>query len=172
MDLGSDTYWEWTGFLQSEVDEPDRKGDEPAGEGGEPTAPAVVGVRFEFGDRAFGVECTRKGKGDDAPWSVRMTRATFANGVWTLEPASAETTHEWTPDPNNPDEPMAWFSVQRRGKELCVAIGEAVLPVDKKVEVHESRLTKVETLDPSMPDPKVTLYVDQGIGRFLRFVSR
>ena len=62
--------------------------------------------------------------------------------------------------------------MQRRGKELRVEIGEAVLPVDKKVEVHESRLTKVETLDPSMLDPKVTLYVDQGIGRFLRFVSR
>ena len=148
--VGSDTYWEWTGYLKSSDSEV--------------SGPALVGLRFEFGDQGWIVVCTRTERGDDAGWSIELMKATRAGEAWTAASLEPRTFHTWSqPDV---DEACGWFRVQRRGAELRIELGDALIPASTLKEQSTSRLSRTLPIDASAPEPKVTLFVDKGIGRF------
>ncbi len=155
--LGTDTYWEWAGSLVSGPDEG--------------TAPAKVGLRFEFGDRAWVISCTRASDDDEADWSIEMMQGTLEGGSWKLAPVPGAKSHQWKQTDPNVADTRGYFSVQRRSDKLEIEIGEVAVPRNQQGGVTEEEMPTVRSsvtvpIPEHTSEPQVTLFVDQGRGEF------
>ena len=154
--LGSDSYWEWSGTLVSETDEG--------------TPPAKIGLRFEFGNRAWMVVCTRASDDDDAAWSIEMLEAKL-DGTWKLGPVADSKLHQWPQTDPNVADTRGYFCVQRRNDKLVIEIGDASVPRNQQgAATEEERPTSRSKVTVTIPEfagePQLTLFVEQGRGEF------
>lgn len=153
--LGSERWWEWTGSLVSGPDEG--------------TPPAKVGLRFEFGQRAWLVRCTRASDADDAEWSIEAKQATLDGTNWKEEAIASMPVKKW---PQPEEDSRGYFSVQRRGDDLVVEIGSVVVPRESQreggteVEVPTVLGRATFKVPEGVEEPQLTLFVDQGRGEF------
>lgn len=152
-----ETYWEWSGKLTAEVDQG--------------TAPAKVGLRAEFGDIGYSIVCGRTGPTDDAGWTMDAHPCKRVDGAW--KPDGQALRVEF---PNSPDESdektvetRGWFRLQRRRGQLIAELGSSS-EVFVEGKPPESSLANVRSVTFDLPKAAVasqlTLFVDQGIGKF------
>ena len=165
--MGKESFWEWSGTLVSGPDQetgPNKEVRE--------TPPAKVGLRFEFGNRAWVVSCTRVSAADDADWTIEMLEGTF-DGAWKLAPIAGSQAYKWTQPEESRGDTRGYFCVQRRRNQLVLEIGDALVPREsqkgedgKEVEVPNP-LPKITVPLPEFTgEPQLTLFVDQGRGEF------
>lgn len=150
--LGSEPFWEWFGSLASDE---------------EPMATfARLGLRFEFGERAWAVVCSRTKK-DGLLWVAEVMEPVRSGAEWELRPLPTPKAFTfWQPE-DTQDDYRVWFSVQRRGRKLSLQVGEARMPADGSGEQVRDKFELV-AVDISEGDvePKVTLFVEKGRGLF------
>ncbi len=152
--LGNEPFWQWSGRLLSETD--------LVGE--RETRFATVGLRFEFGNRAWAVLCRREG--DGATWSAEIVQLDRDGDGWTAPRVVAEP-FRWKEAADAVDEYWATFSVERRRDQLTLCVGEVRIPPDQNAaEVRRTGPIANVTLPATASDAQLTLFVDQGIGRF------
>lgn len=148
--LGPESYWEWFGTLVSLE---------------EATGFAKVGLRFEFGERGWAIVCHRS-EADGLLWTVEVMEAVPSRDVWELRGLPTPVRAQFRQPDDTQDDYRGWFSVQRRGQRLSLQVGEARLPLGST----ELQTKMVEPLVVDLPaidgEPRLTLFVDQGIGRF------
>ncbi len=158
--LGDDAYWEWFGSLESREDQG--------------TAFAKVGIRFQFGDRAWLVQCQRSERDGKTVHTTEVLACQLRGDTWMAAPLEPALRHELT-EPVVPDdaeessiaEYRGWFSVQRRNGELVLQVGAAKrAPSDKEEQVVERTDARSFKIPSGDVTPQVELIVDQGIGRF------
>lgn len=163
-----ETYWEWSGKLTSGVDQILRAG----GSSDETTAPAKVGLRAEFGDLGYTIVCGRTGTADDAGWTMDAHPCRRVDGVW--KPDGEPLRIEF---PNAPDESdeisvetRGWFRLQRQREKLIAEIGWSTETFAPGKPQESSPPTGVRTVTFDLPAgasaSQLTLFVDQGIGKF------
>lgn len=152
-------FWEWTGTLEAHELEG--------------TPPANLGLRFEFGDVAWVLACTRVTTDkdaasaiDDAGWSIALQRARKRDGKWAIDADFPAIRHEW-PMPEE-DETRGWFEVQRRAGELRIKIGDALVPGrDNEERPTERKSHRIDLAElPAGVEQRVTLFCDKGRGVF------
>ena len=152
--LGRETYWEWSGFLESEPYK-------------DINAYAETEVRLEIGDRGWSILLMRTGE-EGRHWSVELLDATLANGQWQRKPLEPKQRIEWDEPKEMQDEPFGWFSLQRRETKLVLQIGQAVkLLSTSEIQVPSDKKHLIEgTLGGFAGEPALTLSVKNGTGRF------
>lgn len=151
--LGDEAYWEWHGNLLSEENQ----------EG----SFATVGLRFEFGDKAYAIQLNREEKGQ--LWNMELLEAVRNDDQWSYRSMADVCRARWRQGDGDLDY-RGWFSIQRRRNELVVELGEAIQPLRSTESLPPLQITKQPARTIKLPDPgssaELTLYVDQGIGRF------
>lgn len=149
--LGDEPYWEWFGSLESQ----DAGG-----------AFANVGMRFEFGDKAWLVACRRSGK-DGEQWIAEVLESVRVEAKWDTHAIAGAAPVQWTEAEGTVDEYRAMFSVQRRGAKLVLQVGEVRKPpAENAPEVVTPGPAVTIDLPAGATNGQLTLFVDQGIGRF------
>lgn len=152
--LGREDYWEWHGNLLSQENRNESF--------------ATLGLRFEFGDKAYAVQLARLEAGK--VWQLELLEAMRDGQQWRYRPLPEIYQVKWRPGQDDIDY-RGWFSVQRRGDELIVQLAEASQPL-RTVDNEMPPLKRDETVPRTIPVPanssdvNLTLYVDNGIGRF------
>ncbi len=150
--LGTEPYWEWFGSVASD--------EEPAG------VFARLGLRFEFGDRAWAVVCYRAEK-EGLQWFAEVMEPVRSGDEWELRslPTPQRFTF-WEPEDTEHDY-RVWFSVQRRGRKLSLQVGEAKLLAEGSVEQVAKKFDAVVVdLPEGDVEPKLALFVEKGRGLF------
>ncbi|MEZ6038637.1 MAG: serine/threonine-protein kinase [Planctomycetota bacterium] len=151
--LGDENYWEWFGSLSSTETE---------------TGYATVGMHFDFGNRGYGVRCTRSGD-DGELWRVEVVECLEGGSGFQCRELPEPRFVEWRVPQDNVDDYRGWFSVQRRGNRISLQVGETRVPVDSENgEEVKPRTAPVfeDTLPEGATPGDLSLVVDQGRGLF------
>ncbi|MBL9078377.1 MAG: serine/threonine protein kinase [Planctomycetes bacterium] len=146
--LGTETFWQLSGRLESQVSDamPDHYGS--------------VGVRLEVGDRGWSIVCRRHGDMGER-WSVELRPEQKLGGSWDVRLASGETKRvEWQEADDVDAAPLAEFSLTRRRGTLTLRCGQG-----ETFEQIEVPLADGE-------EPFLSLWVEQGAGLFRDFTLR
>ncbi len=155
-DLGAESYWEWVGTVESNNDQV----------GGKETAYAKVGLQFEFGDRGWMVICHRTGA-NGAQWTMEAMEIVRSDDKWESRKIVGAVPATWNEPSETEDSYRAMFSVQRRGKQLILKVGEARLPPNAgAVLIETPGLPITVDLPANADNGQLVLFVDQGRGRF------
>jgi len=153
-----ETYWEWSGKLTAEADEK--------------TAPAKVGLRAEFGDLGYTIVCGRTGTADDAGWTMDAHPCRRVDGIWKPEGEPLRVAFPNAPDDSEEKavETRGWFRLQRQRGQLIAEIGSSTETFAPGKPQESSPPTGVRTVTFDLPAgasaSQLTLFVDQGIGKF------
>jgi tRNA A-37 threonylcarbamoyl transferase component Bud32 len=152
--LGRERYWDWFGSLESQQEDG--------------TQFAKVGLRFEFGERGWAVMCTRLGKAGEV-WVCEVhTAVRTPAGGWNLASLNPPVRIDWQQPEDAEDDGRATFSVQRQAGKLVVRVGSSSLGPNGRPQATAGGPEATASFDlPSdSTDGRLTLFVDQGIGRF------
>jgi hypothetical protein len=167
-----ESYWEWTGALTSTV-----LSKSPTDF--DPTPPALIGVRVEFGDIGYQVACTRKGVEETDAWTVEVQECRLESGAWK---ASGSAVKIEFPNAEDDEEKgltrqtHGWFQIQRKRQELIFVVGSRIDTfaegkAEPTIDVAGNRQTKVFPLPSAARATQLVLFVDKGRGLF-RLKSR
>jgi serine/threonine protein kinase len=157
--LGREKYWAWSGSLESAEDQG--------------TKHATLGLRFEIGDRGYVVQTERQKRGGTFVLVTEVLAVERVGDSWNPTPLSPPLRYEFA-EPPVPDDAKdedivdhrGWFSVERRETELRFQVGHASRAATAKEEKAEPTGDRRSVALPADADVKLTLFVDQGIGRF------
>ncbi|MCB9879477.1 MAG: serine/threonine protein kinase [Planctomycetes bacterium] len=153
--LGDENYWEWFGSIASEN----------ASENG---PYATVGLHFDFGNRGYGIRCTRSGANGEK-WRVEVVKCLDGGNGFQCEPLAEPRFVEWQVPEDSDDDFRGWFSVQRRGNHISLQVGETRLPFDSQDGTEAAPRTAPvfeDTLPEGAKPGDMSLVVDQGRGLF------
>jgi serine/threonine protein kinase len=146
--LGNEPYWEWFGSLESS----DAEG----------TDYAALGLALDFGTVTYAVRCRRRDGG--ALWSIEVVEAVRSGDKAEFRSLPEPLIAEWREPEDTVDE-------QRRGDELRFTFAEARKPAptgadERPDEVVRGERSRTIALPAEAAAGDLTLFVDQGIGRF------
>ena len=110
--LGTETYWEWSGSL------------EPTGQAdGESSAM----VALKFGDKGYAIRCDRVQQ--DTVWSIKILERVPGGNEW--RPPASGRQASWVQPADSDAASRGWFSVRRMSEQLVVQIGEFAQPAPR-----------------------------------------